>query len=193
MSTTERTKEKELQTIEEQDDIRIRSAKIQKEQAPVSEEVLNEGMIRAYIGPKADRMYKKTVSGRGLNFFAIIFTYFYMLYRKMYLQAAGAYVLVTIIVSVVPDILPMNNLATTIFNAICTFLPGFFFYPLYKRHVKKKIEYIKSTTPGLNYKKLVAVSEIDGGTNIMVTSIFVIIYLVFMISMIAGMFGFKLM
>ena len=185
-------KEKELQAQTEQDDIRIRSAKIQKEKPPVPEEVLNEGMIRAYIGPKADKMYDKTVRGRGINIFAIIFTYFYMIYRKMYLQAIGAYVIVTILVSVIPDVLSFNNVMTSWFNGICTFLPGFFFYPLYRRHVKKKIEHIKSGVPGLNYNKLVAVSEVEGGTNIMVTAIFVIIYLVFMISMIAGMLGYKL-
>ena len=192
MSTTEITKKKETQEPKAADDIRIRSAKIQKEKPPVSEEVLNEGMIRAYIGPKADKMYDKTVRGRGINIFAIIFTYFYMIYRKMYLQAIGAYVLVTIVVSVIPDILPLSNMMTTWFNGICTFLPGFFFYPLYRRHVRKKIDQIKKTTPGLNYNKLVAVSEVEGGTNILVTSIFAIIYLVFMISMIAGMFGVRM-
>ncbi len=185
-------RKKEIQKQAEPDDIRIRSAKIQKEKPPVSEEELNEGMIKAYIGPKADKMYDKTIRGRGINIFAIIFTYFYMIYRKMYLQALGAYVIVTILVSVIPDALSLSNVMTSWFNGICTFLPGFFFYPLYRRHVKKKIAHIKSSVPGLNYNKLVAVSGTEGGTNVMVTAIFVIIYLVFMISMIAGMLGFTL-
>lgn len=180
--------EKINENIDTAGDLKPDSAKLQKE----PEGDLDTAMIKAYIGPKADRMYDKTIQGRGINIFAVIFTYFYMIYRKMYLQALGAYVIVTILVSLLPDILGLSGSLITWFNGVLTFIPGFFFYPLYKRHVIKKTNRLKTEIPGLNYKKLVAASEMQGGTNPMVTAIFAIIYLIFMISMIAGQLGFSL-
>jgi hypothetical protein len=159
---------------------------------PPVEDDLDTAMIKAYIGPKANKMYDNTMKGRGINIFAIIFTYFYMLYRKMYGQAVAAYIVVTILVSFIPDILGLNGAMTSWFNGVMTFLPGFFFYPLYRRHVLKKTDRIKAEIPGLNYKKLVAAAGEQGGTNPMVTAIFAILYLVFMIAMIAAQFGFSL-
>lgn len=105
---------------------------------PVNRESISSDEIRAFVGPNADyylyQFSKFTVSGTEKfcptwNWSTCGFTFIWMLYRKMYIQA-----LITFIVFCLPGI-----------NIIMHILAGVVGNYLYYRHVQGRIREIRST------------------------------------------------
>jgi hypothetical protein len=123
----------------------------------VSADGLDEELVRAYIGKKADVMCPKVMSsGFNVNGWAIVFGLNYFLYRKMYL-----YVLIAAGVSLVLNLLPfgLSSLSGLVFLGM-----SITFYPFYKNQIKKAIEKVETKFPELSREQKKAVLSVRGGT-----------------------------
>lgn len=113
---------------------------------------VDEKLMRAYIGKKAEVMYPKVMATNGfkLNIWALLFGPFYLLYRKIYwsiLLWAALVVLSTAI-----------NLPSMALNAVWVI-----FYPLYRWDIERKLEKLKMKLPRASEKELVAAVAKKGG------------------------------
>ncbi len=106
----------------------------------MEEELMNEKkeqIIKNFIGNNSDVIYSKINKKFSFNVFCMLFTFFYFLYRKMYLVAVISFIIQGIIA---------NYVKNTIVSLICFVIWGFAFYPLYKSHINRKIKKINIET-----------------------------------------------
>lgn len=115
---------------------------------------LDERLMKAFIGKKADKMYNKVKNG-GLSLWGILFGGLYFIYRKMYL----VYLLI-ILVNIV-----FNFIAPGVSTLVSYFI-GWFFYPIYKWDIKRKIKGIKSDNPNASEEELINIATQKGGTSL---------------------------
>lgn len=142
---------------------------LQTNPVTTTEADLNEKMIRAYIGPKADIMYEKVaIKKYKINIFAIILGPVYFIYRKMYLV-----VLIIFLLAVLFSKLPIVFLSF--------YVVYFMFYFIYRGEINRKIKNIKNKNKTLNNDQLIEVIKKKGGTNLagaIITSIFIFVVLI---------------
>lgn len=93
------------------------------------EENNHEELVKIWIGDKANEMYPKMQRSYAFNWCAMLFGIFYLAYRKMYLVALIAWLVVSILSRI-------GSEATLLFWLAI----GFCFYPLYKWDINRKLK-----------------------------------------------------
>ena len=108
----------------------------------MEEKSLEENLVKAFINKNADKIYDKMNKKGSFNIYAGLFGIYYFLYRKMFLYSFIIF-LIQIVVANLLNALKVSDF----FSILVTFvISGFLFYPLYKMHIKNKIEKIMAKT-----------------------------------------------
>lgn len=118
-----------------------------------SEQVDQEELIKIWIGDKAHEMYPKMKRTYAFNWCAMFFGVFYLAYRKMYLIALIAYLIVGVLSKI-------GSEATLLFWIAI----GFAFYPLYKWDINRKLKDCEYQHKSLEETKEFARKK--GGTSV---------------------------
>lgn len=129
---------------------------------------LDERLVKAYIGNKADKMYSSIKNG-GINIFGILFGVFYYAYRKMYLVS----IIIAIIAQLLGLIPAFNN-----YSNIISWVIGFCFCPLYKWDITRKLRKIKSENVNAPEEELISIASKNGGTSIVGLIVFIIAFMI---------------
>lgn len=128
-------------------------------------------LVKKFIGKNADVIYDKMEKRGSFNVFCMLFSFFYFLYRKMYLIGLISFLIQSLIANYVKNILV---------SIVCMVILGFIFYPLYKFHIIRKINKIK--------EKATTEEEINnmctkrGGTSIIAAIIVPLILIIILIA-----------
>lgn len=134
---------------------------------------MEEILVKKFIGKNADVIYDKMEKKGSFNIFCMLFSFFYFLYRKMYLIGLISFLIQSVIA---------NYIKNVFVSIICMIIWGFIFYPLYKIHIKRKINKIR--------EKVTTEEEINnmcvkrGGTSIVSA---IIVPLVLIIVLVASL------
>lgn len=134
-------------------------------------ENFDEKFIKAYMGSKADKMYKDVKDG-GINLFGILFGVGYFAYRKMYLISIIAIIITNILTYINPQV-----------GSYLGILLGFMFCPLYKLDITRKLRKIKKENGNATEDELLNIAKNKGGTSLIGAIIFFIIYFVLVLCM----------
>lgn len=134
-------------------------------------------LLEAYVGEDYQEIVRKKI-----NIYAFIFNLFYFLYRKMYIIGIiGLIILWVIAVKFTSFIIP--------YIIVVAVLSGVLFNPIYLKLANVKIKRIRKNNPSTDDFDLMEVCRKKGGVNVIIA---LIIYLVFIASIIGTMFSFKL-
>lgn len=117
-------------------------------------ENFDEKLIKAYMGPKADKMYSSVKNG-GFNICAFLFGILYFVYRKMYLISVITALISVIITNTIPK-----------FGVYIGNIIGIMFCPLYKWDITRKLRKIKRDNPDANEEQLLNIAKNKGGTSV---------------------------
>lgn len=118
---------------------------------------LEEKMECAYIGKNYDK-----IKNNKFNFSAWFFSFFYILYRKMYIQGS----LLFLGISGLSFFL--SSEVSTILVSALLILIGFMFNGIYMNYVKKQVNLIRKNNPNCSEEKLIDICKSKGGTNIFI-------------------------
>lgn len=157
---------------------------------PESANYLNTKEMDLFLEKNQRYYYEKfeimsiTGNKKSWNWAAFFLNVYWMLYRKMYLYAGGAF-LINIILANIPYVGGILNIAF----AICM---GLFSNSLYFDHINKNLKEIEQLYP--NNKEMIIMKK--GGTNIVlpicigvVSILIVIMFLLVMVSIMGGIFS----
>lgn len=128
-------------------------------------------LVKRFIGKNADVIYNKMEKKGSFNVFCMLFSFFYFMYRKMYLIGLISFLIQSLIANYVKNIFV---------SIICMIMWGFIFYPLYKFHITRTINKIK--------EKATTEEEINnmctkkGGTSIIAAIIVPLILIIILIA-----------
>lgn len=117
------------------------------------EENNHEELVKIWIGDKANEMYPKMQRKYAFNWCAMLFGVFYLAYRKMYLVALVAWLIVSILSRI-------GSEATLLFWIAI----GFAFYPVYKWDINRKLKDCEYQHKSVEETKEVARRK--GGTSV---------------------------
>ena len=134
-------------------------------------------LLEAYVGEDYQEIVRKKI-----NIYAFIFNLFYYLYRKLYLIGIIGLVILWVLAVKKPIlIIPYIILVAVI--------SGVLFNPIYLKIANSKIKRIKKNNPTTDDFELMEVCRKKGGVNVVIA---LVIYLLFIISIIGTLFSFKL-
>lgn len=144
--------------------------------------VNDEKLINTYIGKNADKLKK----GFSLN--TLIFGFFYILYRKMWLLGF-VWIFISFVISFVVELLSLSAVVTLVLELIVNLIMAFIFKKAYLKKVIEKVEQIKVRNIGKSNEELIRLCAKKGGTTIIGVAVsIVILYVVpFLISVFLGM------
>lgn len=128
-------------------------------------------LVKKFIGKNADVIYDKMEKKGSFNVFCMLFSFFYFLYRKMYLIGLISFLLQSLIANYVKNIFV---------SIICMVIWGFIFYPLYKFHITRKINKIKETVN--TEEEINSMCTKRGGTSIIAAIIVPLILIIILIA-----------
>lgn len=128
-------------------------------------------LVKKFIGKNADVIYDKMEKKGSFNVFCMLFSFFYFLYRKMYLIGLISFLIQSIIANYVKNIFV---------SIICMVIWGFIFYPLYKFHITRKINKIKEKATTEEEINNMCIKK--GGTSIIAAIIVPLILIIILIA-----------
>lgn len=132
----------------------------------------NEELIKAWIGEKnQENLYQKVMNG-GFCWVTWILPDLHLATRKMYLEAF-LYIFIVIVYSFVVALMNIPENLVDILTFIIRIIMGFSFYPLYKKHILRKIR--KYEQQGLSYEEQLSIAQNNGGDKITGKTVAVII------------------
>ena len=118
----------------------------------------DEKLIKAYIGPKADKMDNEILN-RKFSSWGFLFGAAYLAYRKIYL--------ISIIFFVLLDVESYFRGITDAISIGLLVICSFCFSSIYKDDITKKLRRIKEENPNATEEELLALAKKKGGTSIM--------------------------
>jgi len=134
-------------------------------------------LLEAYVGEDYQEIVRKKI-----NLYAFIFNLFYFLYRKMYIIGIiGLSILWILAIKYPILIIP--------YIIIVAIISGVLFNPIYLKIAKIKINNLKKNSPSDDDFELIEICRKKGGVNVVIA---LLIYLVFIISIIGTLFSFRL-
>lgn len=134
-------------------------------------------LLEAYVGEDYQEIVRKKI-----NIYAFIFNLFYFLYRKMYIIGIiGLIILWVVAIKFTSFIIP--------YLIVVAVLSGVLFNPIYLKLANIKIKRIRKNNPSNDDFDLMEVCRKKGGVNVVIA---LVIYLIFIISIIGTMFSIKL-
>ena len=137
---------------------------VTKPEDDIVPENVDEDLLKAYIGANYDKM-----TGSSYSISALVFSYFYVLYRKMFILPFVSFLICTILVYIT-DLLFIYLLPCLLF--------AFIFKPLYIRKAKKYVSNTKKNMDGKKYSIVKMNCINDGGTSLSFCLIGIIFFLV---------------
>jgi len=137
----------------------------------------DERLVEAYIGEDY-KIIKKSF----FNIYALLLSWMYVLYRKMYILGILGLVGLGIIISI-------NKILIIIYVVTSMIILGLCFNKIYIFFSSKKISFIKKKNAETDKFTLEEICAKKGGTNFVIA---LIIYLIFLIVIFITNFGFKL-
>lgn len=129
-----------------------------------SDITMDEKLLMVYIGNN----YKKIKENK-FSFSALFLSYFYTLYRKLYMPTIIG-MLIMFIISCFSETIGY------LLYFIIIFVLGFNFNKWYLAYVKKQLEVIKANNPNKSESELILICQQQGGTSVVMTILIVIIY-----------------
>ncbi len=132
---------------------------------------MDEILIKKFIGKNADVIYDKMEKKGSFNIFCMLFSFFYFLYRKMYLVGLISFLIQAVIA---------NYIKNVFVSIICMIILGFIFYPLYKIHIRRKISKIREKVT--TEEEINNMCEKKGGTSIVAAIIIPVILILVLIA-----------
>lgn len=133
----------------------------------------NEELIKAWIGEKNQEQHYQKVMNGGFNWTTWLIPDLHMATRKMYLEVF-IYIFITIAYSFIVTLMGIPENVINLLNCIIRIIMGFSFYPLYKRHIFRKIR--KYEQQGLSYEEQLSIAQKNGGDKITGKTIAVIVF-----------------
>lgn len=134
-------------------------------------------LLEAYIGEDYQEIVRKKI-----NIYAFLFNLFYFLYRKMYIIGIlGLIILWIIAIKHTIFIIP--------YIGVIALLSGVLFNPIYLKIADIKIKRIRKNNSSTDDFELMEVCRKKGGVNAVIA---LLIYLIFIVSIIGTLFSFKL-
>lgn len=130
-------------------------------------EKLKPRCIKAYLMND----YKTVING-GFNIFALLFSWIYYIYKKMYLIGIIGLIIIGILFI-------YNKIVLIIYMVVSMIISGIFFNKIHLWYTKKKVDKILNNTE--NPKEAIRLSKKAGRENIILT---LIIYFIFLIAII---------
>lgn len=137
---------------------------VSKPEDDIVPENVEEDLLKAYIGNNYDKMM-----GSSYSIPALVFSYFYVLYRKMFILPFVSFVVCTILVYIT-DLLFIYLLPCLLF--------AFVFKPLYIKKAKNYVSKTKKKMDGKKYSIVKMNCVNDGGTSLSFCLIGVVFFLV---------------
>ena len=132
----------------------------------------NEELIKAWIGEKNQEQHYQKVMNGGFSWVTWLLPDLHLATRKMYLEAF-LYIFIVTVYSFVVALMNIPEKLVNILTFIIRVIMGFSFYPLYKRHILRKIK--KYELQGLSYEEQLSIAKENGGDKITGKTIAVII------------------
>ena len=129
----------------------------------------------AYVG----RNYVK-ISKKNFSFSAFLLNWYYLLYRKKYLMA-GLGMLVTIVLTILSNTLPVMKYIIVAITVIVSAVLGVFFNSRYIKFINKKTKLLKEKNSNLDVETFLKLCQRKGGTSLFSSTI---IYTLFLIGII---------
>ena len=112
-----------------------------------------EELVNVYIGNNAYQIRK---GGFSINM--LFFSYFYILYRKMWLLGLAWFAGVSIVAAIFGEYASLIVL-------ICNIVMAFRIKDIYVKYAREKVRKIVQENPGMNYAQLVTLCSAKGGTT----------------------------
>ena len=129
----------------------------------------------AYVG----RNYVK-ISKKNFSFSAFLLNWYYLLYRKKYLMA-GLGMLVTIVLTMISNTLPIMKYIIVAITVVVSSVLGVFFNSRYIKFINKKTKILKEKNSNLDVETFLKLCQRKGGTSLFSSTI---IYTLFLIGII---------
>lgn len=129
----------------------------------------------AYVG----RNYVK-ISKKNFSFSAFFLNWYYLLYRKKYL-IAGLGMLVTIVLTVISNTLPIMKYIIIVITVIVSAVLGVFFNSRYIKFINKKTKMLKEKNSNLDVETFLSLCQRKGGTSLFTSTIIYTIFLIVII------------
>lgn len=129
----------------------------------------------AYVG----RNYVK-ISKKKFSFSAFLLNWYYLLYRKRYLLAILG-MLVTIVLTMISNTLPVMKYIMIVLTVIVSAILGVFFNSRYIKFINKKTKLLKEKNSNLDVETFLKLCQKKGGTSLFSSTI---IYTIFLIAII---------
>lgn len=133
----------------------------------------NEELIKAWIGEKNQEQHYQKVMNGGFSWTTWIIPDLHMVTRKMYLEVF-IYIFIITAYSFIVTLMGVPENVINILTFIIRIIMGFSFYPLYKRHIFRKIR--KYEQKGLSYEEQLSIAQKNGGDKITWKTIAVILF-----------------
>lgn len=134
-------------------------------------------LLEAYVGEDYQEIVRKKI-----NLYAFLFNLFYFLYRKVYsIGIVGLIILWVFAIKKPILIIP--------YIIVIAIISGVLFNPIYLKLASNKIKKLRKANPSTDDFDLMEICRKKGGVNVVVA---LVIYLIFIISIIGTLFSFKL-
>ena len=141
----------------------------EEQMVDTSYRIAEDSLMEAYIGEDY-----KWVMERPFNVYALIFSWMYFLYRKLYLIGVIGLAITGIILKFAPIIIVPYIILSMVGS-------GLFFNKIYIKLVERKVESIERKSPGLDSYSLERKCKRRGGVTVVVPLVIFLIFLVIMI------------
>lgn len=135
----------------------------------------NEELYRAWIGTKNQDEYYMKMKNGGFNWVAVFLSDLLLITRKMFTES----VLLLMLLFLIDTVLGIIGVSETVYRVISVMLAitlGATYYPLYKWHIKRKIE--KYKRKGLTYAAQLDIARKHGGDKFTVGVVLMFIALI---------------
>ena len=129
----------------------------------------------AYVG----RNYVK-ISKKKFSFSAFLLNWYYLLYRKRYLLAILG-MLVTIVLTMISNTLPVMKYIMIVLTVIVSAILGVFFNSRYIKFINKKTKLLKEKNSNLDVETFLKLCQKKGGTSLFSSTIIYTIFLIVII------------
>lgn len=153
-------KEKQKKIIEEAEEL------IEKEDI----HQIEDPYVAAYIGEDY-----KWVAERPFNIYALLLSWMYFLYRKLYLIGITGLAITGVIIKLLPIIIVPYIVLSMVFS-------GLFFNKIYLHIVEKRVSKIQRNTEGLGAFEITSICKKKGGVNVFIPLLIFFVFLVIMLS-----------
>ena len=129
----------------------------------------------AYVG----RNYVK-ISKKNFSFSAFLLNWYYLLYRKKYL-IAGLGMLVTVVLTMISNTLPIMKYIIIVITVIVSAVLGVFFNSRYIKFINKKTKLLKEKNSNLDVETFLKLCQRKGGTSLFSSTIIYTLFLIVII------------